>query len=94
MTRLSEERLQTYLPEVRSYLVQAARNQSLVSYLELANAVGTSRGHIGDVLDALDIEEHERQHPLISAIVVYKHRRTPGPGFFAMTRFVESDHHG
>jgi len=81
MANLSDQRIQLYLPQIRSYLVEAARSGRMVGYQELADVVGTNRRSVGDVLNVLDLQEHAQQRPLISAIVVRKGRGTPGPGF-------------
>lgn len=76
---LSPEKLETFVPQARRYLVATARDHRLVPYMEMANAHG-GRGYFGQVLDELNRREHAKGHPLISAIVVSAQSHEPSEG--------------
>jgi hypothetical protein len=82
---LSERLLRRYVPEAREYLVKAARDHRTVPYGEIMNRIG-GRGYVGQVLDALNVEENDQRRPLLSAIVVRKDARRSSYGFFDLVR--------
>lgn len=90
MAELSDRLVRRYLPDVRLYLVEAARDRRMLHYQELADLVGTNRVYLYQLLDALVRQEHERGRPIISAIVVRRDRGVPGPGFY---RIMAELHH-
>lgn len=89
MAPMSEQRIRRYLPDLRAYLVEAARARRLVGYKELADVVGTSHRSVGDVLDVLGREEHEQQRPILPAIVVLKQKRKPSSGFYRLLALLQ-----
>lgn len=82
--RLRQDLLDQYVPQARQELVKAAREHRLVPYSEVTNALGTSRAWIGEILDEVNSREHAKGRPLLSAIVVGKQSRRPGPGFWRL----------
>ena len=74
-------------------LKEVARRKGLITYKELAGVVGLDwkRDYgkcrqIFSVLGAVSTSEVEQGHPMLSAIAVRQHTRTPGPGFFTLAR--------
>lgn len=86
MPKLSDDLLDRYVPVARAYLIRAAREHRLVTYMEISKAVGGGRGYIGQVLDAMNLRENDKQRPLLSALVVSARTRMPSSGFFVLLR--------
>ncbi|MSQ42100.1 MAG: hypothetical protein EXR65_03575 [Dehalococcoidia bacterium] len=85
MHQLIAHLLNLYVPQAREYLVKAAREHRLVPYGEIMNRFG-GRGYVGQVLDALNRQEHGMGRPLLSAIVVRAEERQSSSGFFDLVR--------
>lgn len=81
---LGRDLMDRYVPEARRYLGKAAKERRLVPYMEIANALGTGRGYIGQVLDELNRLEDAKGNPLISAIVVNAGANIASDGFFKL----------
>jgi hypothetical protein len=73
---MTENRAYPYNAEVYGKLVTAAASGGLVAYSDLAN-----RRMIGPYLFRITHEEDFACRPPITAIVVHKGTRSPGPGF-------------
>ncbi len=84
MPELRPETVQRYLPRLRDRLVRAARQKQLVTYGELIEHLGTSRAWIGPLLVTIAEQEHASGRPVLTAIVVHKGDREPGPGFWLL----------
>lgn len=69
-------------------LVEAASRRQTVSYTAAGAWVGLSmespahRQRLGQILDRVNLHEHEAGRPLLSALVVYADTGIPGRGFF------------
>lgn len=75
---------------IRDRLVAAAKRRELVYYADLAGLLGREmRGRnwaapIYHALDRINDDEDKAGRPMLSAIVVAKDTKLPGPGFFAL----------
>ena len=91
---LREETLISYVESATNILIDVARGNRgsrLITYSELMDEMGgPGRGHIAQVLDEVSCREHEKKHPLLSAIVVHKVDRQPGYGFWCIKVLPES----
>jgi hypothetical protein len=74
-------------------LKEVARNKCLITYKELAAAVGLDWNkdygkcrQIFAILRAICTAEVEQGHPMLGAVVVRQDTGMPGRGFFAMAR--------
>ena len=79
--------------ELKERLIQAAKNEELVYYEDIAPMFGFNydrdhdRAEVGRVLDVVNKEEFEAGRPLLSAIVVHKGGdEMPGEGFFKLAQ--------
>ena len=68
-----------YRPDVHRRLIDAAASGRLITYSEL----GTGRGWVGTYLYRIAHEEDAAGRPPLTAIVVQKATREPGPGMQA-----------
>jgi hypothetical protein len=72
--------------DVRQRLIEAAKQRRLVCYGELMRDFRLARGrHIADVLCEISQYEHDRECPVLSAIVVKKQGLKPSGGFWEMS---------
>ena len=86
MPTLSNAKLDTYVPRARRLLVERARARETVPYGSIQNDLG-GRGFVGQVLDALNLEEHAKGRPMLSALVVNAGPNgMPSVGFFKLAR--------
>lgn len=75
---------------IRDRLVAAAKRRDLVYYADLAELLGREmRGRnwaapIYHALDRINDDEDNAGRPMLSAVVVAKDTKLPGPGFFAL----------
>lgn len=75
---------------IRDLLVARAKRRELVYYADLAELLGREmRGRnwaapIYHALDRINDDEDKAGRPMLSAIVVAKDTKLPGPGFFAL----------
>ena len=73
---------------IRQHLIEIARQGSMKTYTEVGNWVGLNmswepaRIQIAQLLDSINEEEIYQGHPMLSALVIYKDKGRPGPGFF------------
>ena len=85
---LREETLISYVESATDILIDVARGRresKFISYSELMDEMGgPGRGYIAQVLDEVSCREHEKKHPLLSALVVHKTDRQPGYGFWCI----------
>lgn len=85
MPQLSKKRMDHYVPAIRAELIKLAKAGETTTYEALqAELGGPGRGFIGQVLSEICIDEHMAGRPLLTAIVVRKQTRDPGPGFWAL----------
>ena len=73
-------------------LKDVARQKQLISYSEAGSIVGLNmnrppdRAQIGSLLKEICEHEVSRHWPMLSAIVVRKNSKRPGPGFYKLAR--------
>jgi hypothetical protein len=74
-------------------LEEVVRNKQLITYKELAAAVGLEWNkdygkcrQIFSILRAICTAEVEQGHPMLAAVVVRQDTGMPGSGFFALAR--------
>ena len=71
------------LDELRQELLRAARARSTLTYGQLMNILGVSRGRpLFESIVAVDREEYAKGAPGFAAIIVRKDTGFPGGGFF------------
>ena len=69
---------------------EIAKNEDVVYYGEIAPSVGldmrlhNDRRRIGAILDGINRTEYSEGRPMLSAVVISKSRKMPGPGFFKL----------
>ena len=69
---------------------EVAENGDVVYYSEITPSIcldmrlHKDRRRIGAILDGINRTEHSEGHPLLSAVVISKSRKMPGPGFFKL----------
>jgi hypothetical protein len=84
--RLLPETLEYYVERARGILIDIARGkrkEKFITYQELMDEMGgPGRGFIAEVLDEVSCSEHDRGHPLITALVIHRQNRQPGYGFW------------
>ena len=89
-TRNAYDRSHAALSEIRKILIAQARKEKPMTYLQLTgrvcflNLIPNSR-QLRDLLMSISMSEHAAGRPLLSAVVVRKHRPhrgLPGKGFF------------
>src|SRR4051794_12170147 len=79
-------------PMLYDRLRELAREGSTAYYGDIARLLGMDigsphvRAQIGKMLDAVNRAEHAAGRPLLSAVVIAKKPRMPGPGFFTGAR--------
>ena len=79
-------------PALYDRLRELAREGSTAYYGDIARLLGMDirsphvRVQIGEMLDAVNRAEHATGRPLLSAVVIAKKPRMPGPGFFTGAR--------
>jgi hypothetical protein len=80
---------------LRAVLEQTARSGDLVSYGELVQDVpeidGPHSHALAEMLGEISAQCHAEGRPLLSAVVTYKERDSPGPGFFAAAKRLGKD---
>lgn len=79
--------------EALSILQARAKRASPITYSELVGHIVSVNMEPHDTrlahfLGELSTEEHENGRPLITALVVHKHDKQPGQGFFELARFL------
>lgn len=83
---LRPQTLDYYVGRTRDILIDVARGnrtKKFITYGDLmAEMGGPGRGHIAEVLEEVSCSEHERSHPLLSALVIHNGNRSPGYGFW------------
>jgi len=71
-------------------LINVARNQKKINYIDVANIMGLSPGEpmgnhwqkeTGQILGEISDYEYNHDRPMLSAVVVRKKNGEPGPGF-------------
>lgn len=68
--------------DIRSRLIQVARNGEIIFYREL----GIGRGRAaGAILCDISEYEHNNHRPLLTAVVVNKAKGMPSPGFWNLS---------
>jgi hypothetical protein len=78
--------------QVRGEMVQAARQDRLVYYPDIADIMGLPpSGHhmskeVGQMSGEISEDEHSQGRPMLSAVAVSVTRRIPGSGFFDLAR--------
>lgn len=83
-----EEQINAVCQRVR----QVAASEQLISYGEVAMMIGigtqgnANRNTLTSILDQINQREVNAGRPLLSALVVHQHGRTPGPGFYNCAR--------
>jgi hypothetical protein len=89
-TRNAYDRSHAALSEIRKLLIAQAKKEKPMTYLQLTgrvrslNLIPNSR-QLRDLLMSISMNEHAAGRPLLSAVVVRKHRPhrgLPGKGFF------------
>jgi hypothetical protein len=94
MGTLSAKKMSEYVPRARKLLVTQARTGHTVPYSTIQNRLG-GRGYVGQVLDTLNVEEHEAKRPLLSALVVnLRPGGMPSRGFFLLVRRLKPNTRG
>ena len=86
---LRPETLNYYVERARDILIDVAREnrkRKFITYGELMDEMGggPGRGYIAEVLEEVCCSEHERGHPLLSALVIHSSDRLPGYGFWCI----------
>ncbi len=85
---LREETLRFYVESATDILIQVAqgkREDKVISYSELMDEMGgPGRGYIAEVLDEVSCRTYDKDHLLLSALVVHKIDRQPGYGFWCI----------
>ena len=85
---LRPETLDYYVGRTRDILIDVAkgkRERKIIFYKELMDEMGgPGRGYIAEVLEEICCREHEKGHPLLSALVIHSGNRLPGYGFWCM----------
>jgi len=84
--QLSRHLLVPYVRTARRLLIDAATDHRLMPYAELIRELGTSRGYIGQILDAMNEEEHAKGCPFLSALVVQADTGRASAGFYDLLR--------
>lgn len=79
--------------EALAILKARAKRGNPISYSELVGQIVSIHMEPHDTrlahfLGELSTEEHDNGRPLITALVVHKHDRQPGQGFFELARFL------
>lgn len=86
--KLRPETLRHYVERARGILIDVARGnrqRKFITYEELMDEMGgPGRGYIGEVLEEVCCSEHEKGHPLLSALVIHSSDRSPGYGFWCI----------
>ena len=84
MGRLSRDRLDQLVPLARHELIEVAKRgpNHTITYRSLQCAIGTGRGHIGQVLVALSEQDSAKGNPMLAALVVHAYDGEPGEGFW------------
>ncbi|MBC8275560.1 MAG: hypothetical protein H8E40_11420 [Chloroflexi bacterium] len=86
--RLRPETLHHYVERARPILMDVARGnreRNFITYEDLMDEMGgPGRGYIGEVLEEVSCSEDDRDHPLLSALVIKKNKRSPSYGFWYM----------
>jgi hypothetical protein len=90
MRALKKETLEKYVESARGILIEVAkgireckRENKFIEYQELMDEMGgPGRGHIAEVLEEVSCREHEKDRPLITALVVHAADGKPGYGFW------------
>lgn len=89
---------------IHDFLIQVARTGGLTTYTDAGAVAGLDmaseidRIHIAQILDDINTDENSQGGPMISALVIYKDKGRPGPGFFTcargLGRLTDSDEDG
>jgi len=85
--------------QIYNRLIEAARNEELIHYGEIAPMANLNmesqadRNEIGRILGEISEYEHSQGRPMLSAIVVHVGGEVPGEGFFNLARQL-GRHHG
>ncbi|MCY4022263.1 MAG: hypothetical protein OXF32_02325 [Anaerolineaceae bacterium] len=85
---------QKYYCAVRDVLVHVAREQSRISYKELAQKVGmpvntyTLTTLLGELLCDINEDEQKEKRPMLSVLVVRSADRLPGIGIFDCAEYL------
>jgi hypothetical protein len=93
-TRLtgSERKGRDLNQEVHNRLVRLAQARRTASFEEIASlVVADARGRVtpsrvSKILNEISVYEHSRARPMLSALVLDRAGRAPGPEFFALAR--------
>ena len=91
---LRKETFESYVGLATNILIEVAqgkRETKLISYSELMGEMGgPGRGYIAEVLEEVSCREYEKNHFLLTALVVHKADRQPGYGFWCIKVLPES----
>ena len=78
---------------IRAVCSTIAKSKNRVAYSAIDHLVGLNvsaiprdRGVFGIILARIGAEERRNKRPFLPAVVVRKHSRRPGPGFYAEVR--------
>jgi hypothetical protein len=94
---IDQERWATAKEEIRTILIEAARQRKMITYSDLvgqANAVNFNAfdQRLFAILGQISSEEHEKERPLLSVLVVHKvGDMKPGDGFFELAEALGRD---
>ncbi len=84
--------------QIYNRLIEIARFGDITTYSEIAPLAGRNMeskvecNKISEILGEISTYEHEHGRPMLSAIVVHADDRTPGNGFFNLTRELRLPH--
>jgi len=85
---LRKQTLRSYVGLATKILIEVAQGKratKLISYSELMHEMGgPGRGHIAEVLEEVSCREYQKEHPLLTALVVHKADQQPGYGFWCI----------
>lgn len=80
--------------KIRNKLIEIAKEQSLISYGELAGFAGmpfdvdSERNRLYAILDEINRGEDAQGRPMLSVVVVHKDDGKPGAGFFKLAKHI------
>lgn len=79
---------------IRRSLVETAEEQTTIFYSDLGALIGLDmsqpdqRAELSDLLERINIAEHEEGRPMLSAVAVLKDGMRPGQGFFEIAHWI------
>ena len=81
---MPRRRTYPYRPDIHARLIEAAARGTTIAYSDLL----TSRRMVGSYLYRIAKEEQAAGRPPLTALVVHKGDRKPGPGFLEAAKWV------